>query len=187
MRKNIFTDKEAGDWLAWDDYRSHGLDLHLASWLPIWAPFPGALARVHTCFSLPFPRTIQSHLGLILSILPPCSDHHQYIGHDETVHSSHNHRIVLKGGKELSGMADINSIRHHQECASKEGKMVAEVVCLEGSGSWPHLQPQRGPGGNASTSLNGSSPRESDEKWTLSWRRGWGACWETSSGFCLGF
>lgn len=105
---------------------------------------------------------MQPHLGLILSVLPPRPDHHQHIGHTEAAHGGHNHGVVLEGGKELGSLADVNVVGHHQERASKEGEVVAEAVCLGVGGPWPHLQPQRGPGGNASVSLAPSSPGEVD-------------------------
>lgn len=105
---------------------------------------------------------MQPHLGLILSVLPPRPDHHQQVGHTEAAHGGHNHGVVLEGGKEVGSLADVNVVGHHQERASKEGEVVAEAVCLGVGGPWPHLQPQRGPGGNASVSLAPSSPGEVD-------------------------
>lgn len=87
---------------------------------------------------------MQPHLGLILSILPLRPDHHKYVGHTEAAHGGHNHGVVLKGGKEFSGLADIDGVGHDQERASKEGEVIAEAVCLGEGGPWPHLQPQRG-------------------------------------------
>lgn len=116
-----------------------------------------------------------AHLGLILSILPPRPDQHQKVGHAEAAHGGHNHRVVLKGGKELSSLADIHSVGHHQERAPKEGEVVAEAVGLREGGPRPHLQPQRGPGESTRGAYLLCPLEESSEGWILSWE-GLGDC-----------
>lgn len=83
---------------------------------------------------------------------------------------------------------DIDGIRHHQECASKEGEVVAEAVCLGEGGLWPHLQLQRSPDGNASVSLALLSPSEgNDEAETLTWGGVGEPSGRSASEFHLGF
>lgn len=105
------------------------------------------------------------HLGLILNILPPRPDQHQEVGHAEAAHSGHNHRVVRKGGKELSSLADVHGIGHHQERAPKEGEVVAKAVGLREGGLRPHLQPQRGPGESTRGAYLPHLWEESSEEW----------------------
>ena len=109
------------------------------------------------------------HLGLILSIRPPRPDQHQEVGHAEAAHGGHNHRVVRKGGKELSSLADVHGVGHHQERAPKEGEVVAEAVGLQEGGPRPHLQPQRGPGERTWEVYLPRPWEESSKGWTLSW------------------
>lgn len=68
------------------------------------------------------------HLSGVFDVFPSCPHNHQEVSHKECAHKAHNHGILGKGRKQLSGARRVDKVGSDKEGAPEEGEVVAEAL-----------------------------------------------------------